>query len=92
MAGAKVRVDNQMELAEAAAYLQSVIADLRAGRLNVHEGKHAVTLAPQGPVHVRVKARRKNERETISLRITWDAQPEFDDDFANVPNHEPVAV
>jgi amphi-Trp domain-containing protein len=67
----EVRLESTMELSNAIAYLEDVVAGLKSGRINVQHEEDSLVLAPQRNVTVRIKARQKNEKESIGLKVSW---------------------
>lgn len=75
----EIRVKGEMELRRGVDYLQGIIDSLRKGAVCVEHAEESVRLTPPERVWVAVKARRKRDKETISVKISWRAAPEPSD-------------
>jgi amphi-Trp domain-containing protein len=61
------------------AYLETVTAGLRSGRLELRQGQDELTLEPDGLLTLGIRAVHKRDRTRLDLRISWrDASPEAD--------------
>lgn len=67
----EVRHETTMELGQAIAYLEEIVAGLKSGRLCVAQENDEITLAPQRTVTVSIKARQKRDKESVGLKISW---------------------
>ncbi|MCA9243737.1 MAG: amphi-Trp domain-containing protein [Phycisphaerales bacterium] len=76
MASDELRVRSAMDPVRAAQYLQAIVNGLRSGQLRVEHGDEEITLAPHGELRVSVKARRKREKESVSVKMSWEAVAE----------------
>jgi amphi-Trp domain-containing protein len=67
----EVQMQTEMDLGQAISYLEDIVAGLKSGRICVqHEGDE-LQLAPQRMVGIRIKARQKRDKESVSLKIGW---------------------
>ncbi|NOT02466.1 MAG: amphi-Trp domain-containing protein [Phycisphaerales bacterium] len=71
MSKKEAKVKSSMELGKAIAYLNDLVASLRAGTVSIENGDGVVTLHPEKNVKVALEATQKEDRESISLRIAW---------------------
>lgn len=71
MSKKEAKVKSSMELDKAVAYLEDIVASLRAGTVSIENGDGAVTLRPEKNVKVELEATQKDDRESISLRLAW---------------------
>ena len=67
----EVRVKSRMELQRAAAYLLDVVEGLRTGKVVVEHGEEGIELSIPEQVTVQVKARSKEDKESIAFKVTW---------------------
>jgi amphi-Trp domain-containing protein len=69
-----------MDLNRAVDYLQAVVNSLRQGKLLVQHADDTITLAPVADVAFQVKARQKGNKESVSLKISWQTRPDTPED------------
>lgn len=67
----EIRVKNCVARRQAVDYLQDVVNSLRSGRVCVEHAEQSVTLSPPGDVTVQVKASAKEDKQSISVKISW---------------------
>lgn len=67
----EVEVETGMDLAQAIAYLEEIVAGLKSGRLSVENDGDGVILSPQRTVKVAVEAKQKKEKESVAIKISW---------------------
>lgn len=67
----EAKVKTTMDLAQAISYLSDIVASLKAGTVSVSNGEHAMTLVPPRTVKVELEAVQKDDRESISMEISW---------------------
>ncbi len=79
----EIRAKSHTTLNEAISYLEGIVASLKEGRVCVEHGEESLTFEPKGNVTVQVKARKKQDKESVSLKITW--RPETNEDEGSNP-------
>lgn len=72
----EIRVKERMEVYKAIDYLQAVINSIRSGHVCVEFGDQALTLEPPKDITVQVKARRKEDKESIDIKLSWKTTAE----------------
>lgn len=61
------------------AYLETLTAGLRSGRVEIRQGEEELILEPDGLLTLGIRAVHKRDRTRLDLRISWrDASPEQD--------------
>jgi len=71
MDNTEIRVKSEVDLDRAISYLQDIVSSLKQGRICVQRAEEALTLNPPSAVSVQVKASKKKDRESISLKVSW---------------------
>jgi len=66
-----IEVKSNLELKKAAAYLEDIARSLREGHICVEHAGESLELCPPDSVNVEIKARRKEHKESIELRVSW---------------------
>jgi amphi-Trp domain-containing protein len=61
----------EMEIARAVEYLNALRASLSAGTVSIQHGGDSVTVHPEKLVTLKVKARQKDNRESIEFSLEW---------------------
>ena len=61
----------EIELAKAVDYLNALRASLSAGTVCVQRGSESVTVHPEEFVNLKVKARQKENKESITFKLEW---------------------
>lgn len=73
----KVKFKGSMQHDEAVHYLEAILNGLRKGTLQFKQGEERVALTPSAAtVRVEVKAERKDDKEKLSLELSWHTGPE----------------
>lgn len=67
----EVEVEASMELGQAVAYLEEIVAGLKSGRLCLENEGEELLLSPQRQVKVLVEARHKKDKESVGIKLTW---------------------
>lgn len=67
----EVHLESTLELSQAIAYLEDIVAGLKSGSLNVQHEADELALTPQRTVSVDIKARQKGEKESVRLKLSW---------------------
>lgn len=77
----KIRTDRE----GAAAALQEICDGLSSGEVKLHAEERSVTLSPDGVIKLRTKAASKDDKETLTLKLSWRVSPagQGDDTFAS---------
>ena len=64
-------------------YLETIIAGIREGRLQVADGNEELELRPNGLMRFEVRATERSDRSRLSLRLSWkpgrEKEPDPDD-------------
>jgi len=71
----EIEVKRDMEVSKAIDSLQAVINSLREGRVHVEHAGESVTLKPAQHVGIQLKARRKEDKESVSVKLSWRPVP-----------------
>jgi amphi-Trp domain-containing protein len=72
----EIRVKNEVDLNTAVSYIEGIVSSLKQGRICVQHGDESVVLEPKDVVRVEVKAGKKHQKESVSLKISWRLPPE----------------
>jgi amphi-Trp domain-containing protein len=67
----KIEMRQEMDVNGAIAYLESFIAELKAGRLVLAQDGESLTLVPAEVIELEIEAKRKKDKEKFSLEISW---------------------
>lgn len=59
------------DVAQAAAYLEAVLAGLKSGTVCVQRGEEYLVVKPAALVEVEVEAKSKKGKESLSLELSW---------------------
>ena len=70
----EVVFEGDVDLPSAIAHVEAVVAGLKSGTLSVEQGMQTLTVHPAGSMSLAVKVKRKAERETVSLELTWERE------------------
>lgn len=65
-----------MDLNQVISHLEDLVGGLKAHQVYVQHGERSVTLMPHATVAVELKARKKGDKESLSLKLKWEAEPE----------------
>lgn len=68
----ELELETTAELTQAIAYLEDIVAGLKSGRICVQHEEDELLLSPQRTVTVRLKAKQKEAKESISLKVSWE--------------------
>lgn len=74
-----VKVKSEMERDQAVAYLEDLIAGMKAGKVSVQHEDQLVTLCPEGRIKVKVEASIKKGKEKFELELSWRKEEEEQD-------------
>ena len=80
----EIRAESLMSNEQAVAYLEDIVGSLKAGKIHLEHGENAITLNPPDTVLIQLKAKRKADKESISLKIGWRRQVAPDDAQADI--------
>ncbi len=83
----KIKFKNEMECEEAIVYFASIVDGLKRGSLLLQQGDERVELKPAGKLKVKVKAARKDDKESFSFELSWSA-PRLEETIAVVAQPE----
>ncbi len=79
----EIRVKKEMERGQAIEYLQAVINSMRQGRVTIEHADETLALTPPAGVTVQVKARRKRDKESVSVKLSWEVPGETEEAAAS---------
>lgn len=82
----ELELETTAELTQAIAYLEDIVAGLKSGRICVQHEEDELLLSPQRTVSVALKAKQKEDKETISLKISWEMPKAMDN------GHPPLRI
>ena len=66
-----ITFSEEMEISKAVEYLNALRASLSAGTVCIRQGDEAVTVHPEKLVTLEVKARQKDNKESIEFSLQW---------------------
>ena len=69
--GARVSHKEETTLGHSLEYLEALLGGLRAGTVRLELGDESITVRPQQKVTMKVKARSRPDRESISFELRW---------------------
>jgi len=71
MSAKEAKIKATMERTQAIAYLEDVLKSLKAKKFTVANGAESLSLEPGPTVRFEFEAVQKDDKESISLRISW---------------------
>jgi amphi-Trp domain-containing protein len=71
----QLEVETTLDLAKAADYLQDIARSLREGRVVVSHADQKLELTAEQTVAVKIKAKQKDHKESVQLKVSWRRQP-----------------
>jgi amphi-Trp domain-containing protein len=77
----EVNLKAYVELAQAVAHAEDLVASLKKGNVQVEQGTQVMTLTPPDQVKLKVKAVRKGTKEKLKLEVSWDTAEVGSDDI-----------
>lgn len=80
----EIRVKNDVDLNTAVSYLEGIVSSLKQGRICVQHGEESIVFEPKDSVRVELKARKKHDKESVALKISWRLQPESHENGAGL--------
>ena len=63
--------ESYQDVESVTAYLETIIAGLRGGQLQVADGSEEIVLQPTGLMRFEVRVTEKSDRSRMTLRLTW---------------------
>jgi amphi-Trp domain-containing protein len=66
-----IAFSEEMEISRAVEYLNALRASLSAGKVCIQRGDESITVHPEKVVTLEVKARQKDDRESIEFSLKW---------------------
>ena len=63
-------------LDEAIEQIESVVAGLRSGTIGLTQGARTISLRPEATVKLQVEGKKKEHKESVSIKLKWRRQPE----------------
>lgn len=82
----ELEVETVAEYAQAVQYLETIVSRMKAGKVTVAHGEQTLTLVPSEQVKVQLKARTKEEKESISIKMSWRKENE------NLPGPDTIKI
>lgn len=73
MAKNELCIRGRMELRTVIAYLEDLVASLKAGRVCVEQGEKSIVLQPQPLVTVEIEAEKRGSKESLEIELSWSA-------------------
>lgn len=74
--GSKVKLEQDMETAEAIAHLEDFVESMKTRHISVESGEQTVAIPVAGSVHFEMKLSRKKDSAKCSFELEWDIDPE----------------
>lgn len=71
MGDQEIQFESTMPLAKAATVLQDVVNGLRQAAITLEQGEQTISLTPGEDVTVELRTKHKDDRETLSLKLSW---------------------
>jgi len=71
MSKKEINFKKEMEVTEVVSYLKALAESLEAGKVVVDVGDQVVSLTPAGEIELEVEAKRRENREKLSLNLRW---------------------
>lgn len=68
----EVSFEGTMTLDKALAYLEGLVASIRAGAVRIEKGEDLVVLTPGDVVKMEVEAKAKKGKQSLQLGLTWE--------------------
>jgi len=70
-----IRIESIVELDQAISYLGNVLSGLRSRKLCIDQSGEALELTPQDMVSLQFKAKQQDDKESVSMKISWRLRP-----------------
>ena len=67
----RLKIKALTSIENAVSYLEDIISSLKAGKVVLEKGGESMTLSPKKNVSFQVKATEKNDKEKLSVEISW---------------------
>jgi len=71
MSKKEVKLKEAMSRDQVAAYLENLIAGLKAGKICVQQGEQFVALCPEQLINVEIQASVKKGKEKFEMELAW---------------------
>ncbi len=68
----EVLFEGEVEIANAMAHIEGLLAGLKSGTISIQQGMNALTVHPAKTVVLVLKVKRKGEREFVSIELGWE--------------------
>ena len=72
----KLSFERRMEVEEAVAYFEAIVAGLKKGSIQFRRGEQQLDLSPSSQVRVKVKATSKGSKEKLEFELGWETAPD----------------
>lgn len=79
MKDSEIKLKNELDRARAVSYLQDIVNSLKEGRVCVEKAEQSLSLSVPPSVSVEIKARQKEHKESISLKMSWSRHAETEE-------------
>ncbi|MBF0529388.1 MAG: amphi-Trp domain-containing protein [Deltaproteobacteria bacterium] len=67
----EVKFKSSMNRGQLAAYLEDIVACVKAGSISVKKGDDSVTLSLADQIKMEIEAERKKDKSKLSLELEW---------------------
>lgn len=67
-----INIEGIMDPSEVSGYLREIADSLDRGRVVIERDRDFVELSPQGAMDARISARAKKDRQSLSVKLSWD--------------------
>ena len=76
MKDSNIKLKNRLEREQAVAYLMDIVNSLKEGRICVEKAGQSLSFSVPSSVNVEIRARQKEHKESISLKMGWSRHTE----------------
>jgi amphi-Trp domain-containing protein len=76
MNNSEIKLKNNLDRDRAVSYLQDIVNSLKAGTINVEQAEQSLSFEVPPAVAVEIKAKQKEDKESITLKMSWSRHPE----------------
>lgn len=73
----KISTSQTLELKDAVAYLNDLLAAFKKGVITVSKGDEDLVLTPCAPVFLEIEAKKKKNKESFSFELSWHTMGEI---------------
>ncbi len=80
----EIRVEAMMERDRAVSYLQDLVNSLKSGEISIQHGEESLNFTPDPSVKVSVKGKKKEDKESLSFKLSWTRTPNLEETGAEL--------